>query len=248
MVTLFAHRGYSSLYPENTMLSFEKAVESGSDGIELDVHLSKDGEVMIIHDEELLRTTGKEGCISDYSRSELEKISAGKTKEDRFGFTPIPSLEEYLSFAKDKKIVTNIELKTLPCYYNQLEEKVIALVEMFSLNDRIIYSSFNPLSAVHLKNISPESEIALLLEAFLPENYSYILSKTGFSFFHPSISLISERLINEMHEHSIGVNVWTVDGEENIGRCISLGVDGIISNDVVSSRAILASHEKNTEK
>ena len=147
-----------------------------------------------------------------------------------------------------KKIMTNIELKTLPCYYNQLEEKVIALVEKFSLNDRIIYSSFNPLSAVHLKNISPESEIALLLDAFLPENYSYILSKTGFSFFHPSISLISEKLINEMHERSIGVNVWTVDGEENIGRCISLGVDGIISNDVVSSRAILASHEKNTEK
>jgi len=112
---IIAHRGFSGLYPENTMLAFEKALEAGADGIELDIHLSKDGEVMIIHDEALKRTAGHPGAVSDYKRSELEKISAGKTQNDSFGFTPIPSLEEYLSFmAQHKDKFTNIELKTAP--------------------------------------------------------------------------------------------------------------------------------------
>ena len=87
---VIAHRGWSGKYPENTMLAFRKAVEAGCDGIELDVHLSKDGEVMIIHDEALKRTSGMNGAVSEWTRSELEKISAGKTFNDDYGFTPIP--------------------------------------------------------------------------------------------------------------------------------------------------------------
>ena len=129
MALIYAHRGFSALYPENTMLAFRKAAMAGADGIELDVHLSKDGEVMIIHDEKLGRTCGLDGVVSDYTRTELEKINAGKTKDERFGFTPIPSLDEYLEFAKEEGIVTNIELKTAPVSYPDIEEKVLALVE-----------------------------------------------------------------------------------------------------------------------
>ena len=86
MALIYAHRGFSALYPENTMLAFRKAAMAGADGIELDVHLSKDGEVMIIHDEKLGRTCGLDGVVSDYTRTELEKINAGKTKDERFGF------------------------------------------------------------------------------------------------------------------------------------------------------------------
>ena len=150
---IIAHRGFSGTYPENTMLSFEKAVENGADAIELDVHLSKDGEVMIIHDEALARTTGRDGFVFDYTRSELEKISAGKTKDDKFGFTPIPSLEEYLAMIKDTKLYTNIELKTAPVYYPGIEEKTLDLVRRFSLEDRILYSSFNWLSVLRMKDL-----------------------------------------------------------------------------------------------
>ena len=122
---IIAHRGFSGAYPENTMLSFQKAVEYGADGIELDVHLSKDGELMIIHDESLKRTTGIDGFVFDYTRSELERINAGKTKNDEFGFTPIPSLEEYLSMIKGTGLYTNIELKTAPVCYPGIEEKTI---------------------------------------------------------------------------------------------------------------------------
>ena len=111
---IIAHRGFSGAYPENTMLSFQKAVEHGADGIELDVHLSKDGELMIIHDESLKRTTGVDGFVFDYTRSELERINAGKTKNDEFGFTPIPSLEEYLSMIKGTGLYTNISAVLTP--------------------------------------------------------------------------------------------------------------------------------------
>ena len=94
---VFAHRGFSGRYPENTMLAFEKAVECNADGIELDVHLSKDGEVMIMHDEALKRTTGRPGIVSDYTRAELERIGVGKNEEGEWNEQPtIPSLEEYL--------------------------------------------------------------------------------------------------------------------------------------------------------
>ena len=140
---IIAHRGFSGVYPENTMLAFRKAIEIGADGIELDVHLSKDGQVMIIHDEALKRTTGLDGVVSDYTRAELEKISAGKTKNDEFGFTPIPSLEEYLAFmAEHKDKFTNIELKTAPVYYPEIEEKTLELVRKFDLEKNIIDSSF----------------------------------------------------------------------------------------------------------
>ena len=126
---VFAHRGSSGLWPENTMLSFSKALEEGADGIENDVHLSKDGEVMIIHDESLKRTAGVDRCVYEMTRSELEATSAGRTQDDRCGFTPIPSLDEYLTMMeahRDK--VTNIELKTAPVYYPGIEEKVMDLV------------------------------------------------------------------------------------------------------------------------
>ena len=113
MTRNFAHRGFSGRYPENTILSFSKALEVGVDGIEMDVHLSRDGELIVIHDEALKRTTGMDGFVKDYTRAELEKINAGKTMNDEFGFTPIPSFEEYLDFMKDRPETTNVEIKSL---------------------------------------------------------------------------------------------------------------------------------------
>ena len=105
MVKIYAHRGFSSVYPENTMLAFQKAVDAKVNGIELDIHLSKDGHVMIQHDEAMKRCTGLDGFIFDYTRAELEKINAGLIKNNEFGFTPVPSFEEYLDFIKDKKMM-----------------------------------------------------------------------------------------------------------------------------------------------
>ena len=112
MSKIFAHRGFSGKYPENTMIAFEKAVEIGVDGIELDVHLTKDNELVIIHDEDVKRTTNGEGLVKDMTLEELKKLDASATFVGQYGVNPIPTLREYFELVKDTNIITNIELKT----------------------------------------------------------------------------------------------------------------------------------------
>ncbi len=236
---IIAHRGFSGTYPENTMLSFEKAVENGADAIELDVHLSKDGEVMIIHDEALARTTGRDGFVFDYTRSELEKISAGKTKDDKFGFTPIPSLEEYLAMIKDTKLYTNIELKTAPVYYPGIEEKTLDLVRRFSLEDRILYSSFNWLSVLRMKDLDPNARIALLFDGLKLINMGTLLGKMQVECYHPSLKILDDGVVSDMKAHGVKLNVWTVNDSEGMAKCIDWGIDGLITNEVLRAKEIL---------
>ncbi len=232
MTKVYAHRGYSGKYPENTMLAFLKAMESGADGIENDVHLTKDGEVMIIHDESLKRTAGVDEFIFNLKRSEVEKISAGKTFNDSFGFTPIPSLDEYLSFMESHRDkVTNIELKTAPIYYPGIEEKVLKLVSDHRLEDNVIYSSFNWLSVIKIKKINPSAKVALLFSGFSLVRQGTIMRELGIDFFHPDFNDLNEDFVKDMHLQGRGVNTWTVNEVEDIKKVIALGVDGIITNE-----------------
>ena len=143
MTKNFAHRGFSGKYPENTLLAFEKAVEAQTDGIELDVQLTKDGEIVIIHDETIDRTTNGKGLVVDYTYEELEKFDASYIYTGQFGFNKIPTLREYFNLIKDTNIITNIELKTGINEYQGIEEKVYNLIKEFQLEDRVIISSFN---------------------------------------------------------------------------------------------------------
>lgn len=231
MAKIYAHRGSSGQYPENTMLAFQKAVQCGCDGIENDVHLSKDGEVMIIHDESLLRTCGIEKNVWDLTRSELEKTNAGKTQSDAFGFTPVPSLDEYLSFMEDHRdMVTNIELKTAPVYYPGLEEKVLDLVARHGLEDNVIYSSFNWLSVLRMKALNPSCRIGLLFSGLKLYNLASLMEKMDVDCFHPDFQFTDSAFVENMHSFGRLVNVWTVNEEKDIETMLSIGVDGIITN------------------
>ena len=228
---IIAHRGFSGVYPENTMLAFKKAIEIGADGIELDVHLSKDGQVMIIHDEALKRTTGLDGVVSDYTRAELEKISAGKTKNDEFGFTPIPSLEEYLAFmAEHKDKFTNIELKTAPVYYPEIEEKTLELVRKFDLEKNIIYSSFNWLSIERMQRLGTISETGLLFSGMKLYNQAHIIKALGINYFHPDFNDLTDEIVKSYLDNKVGLNVWTVNEIEDMKVCLSWNIDGLITN------------------
>ena len=228
---IIAHRGFSGVYPENTMLAFRKAIEIGADGIELDVHLSKDGQVMIIHDEALKRTTGLDGVVSDYTRAELEKISAGKTKNDEFGFTPIPSLEEYLAFmAEHRDKITNIELKTAPVYYPEIEEKTLELVRKFDLEKNIIYSSFNWLSVERMQRLGTISETGLLFSGMKLYNQAHIIKSLGINYFHPDFNDLTDEIVKSYLDNKVGLNVWTVNEIEDMKVCLSWNIDGLITN------------------
>ena len=206
---VFAHRGYSGKYPENTMEAFRGAFAAGADGIELDVQLSKDGQLVIIHDETLDRTTTGKGYVKDYTLSELKQLDAsGKL---------FSGLHEWV---KNTPLITNIELKTSIVYYEEIEEKTAEMVKAFRLEDRVIFSSFNHLSIVRMKQLLPKCPVGALVEHDDLQNAGYYCSKFGFEYYHPDGSLFTKENAENCREHRVGVNVWTsrrecVDGQRS---------------------------------
>lgn len=235
---IIAHRGYSAVYPENTMLAFRKAAEAGADGIELDVHLSRDGECMVIHDEALARTTGLPGSVQDYSRNELEAMDAGYVKGGRSGFCPIPPLEEVLDYLSDKDVLLNIELKTAPVCYPGIEEKVLALVSKHSMADRVIYSSFNWLSVWRMRELGATSPLGLLQDGQALTGLGAQMKALGIECYHPSCRMLSDVTVAELKANERKINVWTVDRPEDILRCKAWGIDGLITNNPWKSRQV----------
>ncbi|MBE5847426.1 MAG: hypothetical protein E7300_07055 [Lachnospiraceae bacterium] len=162
---IWAHRGCSQLYPENTLLSFEKAAalfERGLTGIELDVQLTRDGEIVVIHDERIDRTTDGYGFVRDYTLSELKTfhIHSGMAEAER-----IPTLAEVLDLIEArmrKGFRLNIELKNGVYPYPGMEEKVHALVERYGLHKQVVYSSFHARSLSVMRSIDPHVEIGIL--------------------------------------------------------------------------------------
>ena len=138
-----AHRGFSGKYPENTLLAFQKGIEAGADGFEFDTHLTKDGEIVIIHDERLDRTTNAQGFVKDYTLEELRKVDASKPFPE-CGFCGIPTLREYFELIRGRNLLTNIELKNGIFWYEGMEEKVIAMIREYGLEERVILFLLQP--------------------------------------------------------------------------------------------------------
>ena len=229
MVKNFAHRGFSGKYPENTMLAFEKAVEAGAEGIELDVQLTKDGEIVIIHDETIDRTTDGKGFVADYTYAELKKFDASYVYTGKMGFNKIPTLREYFEFVKDKNIVTNIELKTGINEYFGIEKKVWDLIKEYNLAEKIIISSFNHYSVLRMKKIAPEIKCGFLSETWIIDGGKYTKSY-GIECYHPHFAMITDETAKEMKENGIEINTWTVNDENTMKDLISKGVDILIGN------------------
>ena len=229
MTKNFAHRGFSGKYPENTMLAFEKAVEIGADGIELDVQLTKDGEVVIIHDETIDRTTDGHGEVVSFTYEELQKFDASYIYRGKLGFNKIPTLREYFEFVKDKNIITNIELKTSVNQYVGIEKKVLELIEEFNLQDRIIISSFNHYSVLRMKKLAPKLKYGFLTESWLINAGEYT-KKHSVQCYHPYFKSLTEENIRELKLHNIEINTYTVNEEKDIKDLIEKNIDIIIGN------------------
>ena len=229
MTKNFAHRGFSGKYPENTMLAFRKAVEEGVDGVELDVQLTKDGEVVIIHDETIDRTTDGKGLVVSYTYDELRKFDASFKFRGQCGFNPIPTLREYFELVKDKNLVTNIELKTGLNEYFGIEEKVWKLIEEYKLEDRVLISSFNHYSVLRMKSIAPNLKYGLLTETWIINAGKYT-KDVGVECYHPHFFSMTAENVKELKEHNIEINVYTVNEEKDIRDMIEKGIDIVIGN------------------
>lgn len=227
---VFAHRGFSGRYPENTMLAFRKAYEAGADGIELDVQLTKDGVVVVIHDELLDRTTDGTGFVRDYTCEELKRFNASKIHGETSPFEAIPTFEEYCSWVKDTPIITNIELKTGVYYYENIEEKTLELVKKYHLEDRVIFSSFNHLSVLKMKELAPELPCGALTENGGIGNAGFYCQRFGLEYYHPDYHDMDDASVQECRDRGIGLNIWTVNDLEGLETLYRWGAHGIITN------------------
>ncbi|MCQ2479658.1 MAG: glycerophosphodiester phosphodiesterase [Clostridia bacterium] len=230
MTKNIAHRGFSGKYPENTMLAFKKAIEAGADGIELDVHFTKDKELVIIHDETIDRTTDGTGEVESFTYEELSKFNAYGRFEGQFDFQKIPTLREYFELVKPVEgFITNIELKTGINEYPGIEEAVLKLIDEFSLRDRIIISSFNHFSVMRFKAIAPDMQCGFLEESRIIDFGAYA-KKYNVEFVHPLYKCLTEDVFEEIYSNGIGINTWTVNDEESVRFLVKNNVNAVIGN------------------
>lgn len=233
-----AHRGYSEKYPENTMLAFEKAVEIGANGIEMDVHFSKDRKLVVIHDEELDRTTTGHGLVKDYTLEELKKFDAGIKFGEEFKGIRIPTFDEFLDFVKDKDLIINIEIKNSIIHYENIEEAVYGKIKEYSLENKVIISTFDHYSARKCKSINKDIKVGALYWDCIYEPYKYV-EMLGVDALHPEFNSVTKQIVEEAHKRNLHVNVYTVNAKEDMENMINMGVDSIITNNPELLRNLL---------
>ncbi|MET3682400.1 glycerophosphoryl diester phosphodiesterase [Alkalibacillus flavidus] len=226
---IFAHRGASRYAPENTMAAFKRAYHLGADGIELDVHLTRDHQVAVIHDENIKRTTNHSGLVNHFSLSELQRLDAGSWFHSQYNGEKIPSLEDVLQWIQHKHMTLNIELKTDVIHYHQIEEHVVSLIHKYNLEKQTILSSFNPATIERLNLIQSDIELAWLRQKRL-KNIAYQLAAIGADSLHIHHRLLNTPMIQEIKSKQIPFRVYTVNKPKIWRQCVSQRANGIMTD------------------
>jgi glycerophosphoryl diester phosphodiesterase len=230
-VMVIAHRGFSGDAPENTLAAFQKAIEVDSDMMEFDVHISRDGQVVVIHDDTLERTTNGHGQVADYTLKELKQLDAGFWFAKRFSGETIPTLEEALQLAKGR-ILVNIEIKdgSLGQYtITDLADRTLQEVRKAAMAEQVIFSSFYPPALERIQERDSRVWVALLYH----RSWQSIPQVTGgksFSILNLRNSFLTKGKIARIHQEGMRVNTYTVNAAAQMERFIRWGIDGIITN------------------
>lgn len=230
MTAIWGHRGASGHAPENTLPAFALALEQGADGIELDVQLTSDGEVVVIHDRTLERTTDGTGRVVDHTLADLRRLDASRGWEG-FAGARIPLLAEVLELVVGSGAVVNIELKNggkVP--YRGLEERVLAVVADADASDRVVLSTFNHYSLRTLQGLGASMPLGALYSDRLYKPWKYV-ARLGADCLHPPVRTVRERkVVTRSHELGLKVHVWTVNTPADLERMGRLGVDAVITD------------------
>ena len=242
---VWAHRGASGwdkqYAPENTMPAFERAIKMGADGIETDVQLTKDGVLVLAHDETLDRVSDGSGWIKDYTLKELRGFSFSKTHPE-FGRVEIPRLEDLLYLLLDTDLELNLELKSGVLYYDGLEEKTADLVHRMGMDERVIYSSFSHSSVkkamAYCRERGYNSRFGILSGQLIGNAEQYVQS-LGADAYHPPAAQMKESVLQACQEKGLKVNLWTIDMKSEIKRWTDAGADAIITDCPDSGRRVV---------
>lgn len=235
MTTIIAHRGYSAFYPENTLLAFQAASRFPIEGIELDVHLTKDGEVVIIHDESIDRTSNGKGWVKDQTLTELRQYDYfgrfPETIETHPSLIQLLTLREFLEWMIPLDLMVNIELKTNIFRYEGLNQKVLELIQEMDLADRVIISSFNHHSLLDFMKRAKglPIEYGFLTGEGLLDPGKYCQTY-GVNHYHPHFVTLEPEDVNDCRNRHIQINTYTVNEEAHLLAMKELGVDRVITN------------------
>lgn len=238
-IKITSHRGNSISAPENTMYSIMSAVEELADYAEIDVQETKDGTVVLLHDPSLKRTTGVNKYIWELTYDEVLELDAGSWFSEEFADAKIPTLEEVLQYCKGK-INLNIELK-LNGHSQDLETKVVNLVEQYGFERQCVITSATYESLVNVKKLNPDLKTGYIMSVVYGDFYD----KEYIDFFSMKSSFITQRVVKEAHSRGKEIHAWTVNTKNEMDRLKNMGVDNIITDKPVKAREILYSKVAN---
>ena len=243
---IYGHRGSKGTHPENTLLGFQQAIECGADSLEIDVHQTKDGELVVIHDDTLERTTDGSGSIGQKTWEEIRLCSAGSCFADLPAYTPswdmerVPTLRQVLEFLAPYPVELNIELKTYATAYSGIEERVLETVEQYGKGRKIMFSSFHLPTLIRLRERQPSAETAWLLHTPISQPGDYIHT-FGFEALHISKEVFfSNEAVFSPHAHQL--RVWTVNNPKEIEKLVRAGVRAVITDFPERALAIRNGH------
>lgn len=226
---VIAHRGASAYAPENTLIAFKKAIEMKADGIEFDLHLTKDNELVVCHDEKIDRTTNGMGYIKDLTLKEIKQFDAGSWFRDEFKDEKIPTFEEVLDLIEDKNLLIKIELKNDKIQYEGIEKKTLDVLDKYKVENEIIISSFNHSSLLKVKEHNPDIKTGILFNKPLGDNYEYAKRFKVYSF-HPKYRVVTKKLINDCNKYNIPIIPYTINDSKLIKKYADNNLYGLITD------------------
>lgn len=246
---LVAHRGVSARFPENTLAAFGAAVADGAAMLELDVGLSRDGELVVLHDETLDRTTDGEGFLRDHDLEELRRLDAGSWFDPRFAREPLPTLAETLRRV-GREIAINVEIKPEAVASQAaggVEDEVVALVRAEGLLDRVVVSSFEPTAVARVKRAEPDLRAAVLFHHEMAFDPAVFVGLFGADGLHVNQRHLTPDMVASLHGAGLYVAAYTANEVEDLRRLVELGVDGIFTDDVARARKLLGWEDRGDE-
>ena len=225
MTQVWGHRGALAYAPENTLPSFELALAQGADGVEFDVQLTKDGIPVVIHDETVNRTTSGAGLVAEFPLARLQALDACAGWE-QFAGVHIPALTEVLEVLAPAGVTINVELKNSVVMYPGLEEKVLAQLRSFGVEDRAVVSSFNHESLLRVRKLAPNLRLGVLHQDILVKPWAYT-RRLGIPAVHPPALAVTKKYVQRAHAAGIAVRPWGIDDEQVLRRLLRWGVDAV---------------------
>lgn len=223
---VWAHRGASAYAPENTIAAFKLALEMGADGIELDVHMTADARIVVIHDDTVDRTSNGTGRVADFTCQELKKLDFSAGMEQYRG-ARIPTLKEVYGLLKNTNTTVNVEIKS---HDTAICEKLIALAREMGMEGRVSYTCFDHYMLLALRKIDPDCAIAPLYAAQIVDPWAYA-NYLQAEAVHPCKHMLQHpELITECLRNGIDVNLWTLDTPEEIMAAAQYGASAVITN------------------